>query len=116
MDALTGLLREDATWSMPPFPLWLRGHADIRQFCLGTGGACRGSLLVPTTANGSPAFGQYKPDGRGGFEPWALQVLEVSDGRIAGVSFFLDTARLFPLFGLPPRWERNDRLKGHEAG
>ncbi len=91
---------------MPPFPLWLRGHHDIRRFCLGTGIACRGSVLVRTTANGSPAHSQYKPDGPGGFVPWALQVLEVSDGRIARVCFFLDTARLFPLFGLPLRLER----------
>lgn len=106
MDALTALLNEDATWSMPPFPLWLRGHPDIRRFCLGPGIACRGSVLVPTRANGSPAYGQYKPDGRGGYEPWSLQVLDLSDGRIAGVCFFLDTAKLFPLFGLPLRLER----------
>jgi RNA polymerase sigma-70 factor, ECF subfamily len=105
MDKLTVLLREDATWSMPPFPLWLRGHADIRRFCLGTGVGCSGSVLVPTRANGSTAFGQYKPDGQGGYEPWSLQVLDVADGRIAGVCFFLDTAKLFPLFGLPPRWQ-----------
>lgn len=106
MDALTSLLHEDATWSMPPFGLWLRGHPDIRRFCLGPGLACRGSHLVPAMANGSPAFGQYKPDGRGGYEPWSLQVVEISDGRIAGVSFFLDTATLFPLFDLPLYLER----------
>jgi RNA polymerase sigma-70 factor (ECF subfamily) len=103
MDALTALLREDATWSMPPYRLWLCGHEAIRRFCLGPGLACRGSRLVPVAANGSPAFGQYKPDGRGGYEPWALQVLELAGGRLAGVCFYLDTAMLFPLFGLPPR-------------
>jgi RNA polymerase sigma-70 factor (ECF subfamily) len=102
MDSLTALLYEDATWNMPPFELWLQTHDDIRAFCHGTGAACRGSYLVPTVANGSPAFGQYKPSGDGGaLEPWSLQVLEVSDGRIAGITFFLDTATLFPLFGLP---------------
>jgi RNA polymerase sigma-70 factor (ECF subfamily) len=106
MDALTTVLHDDATWSMPPFPLWLRGHRDIRLFCLGIGSACRGSILVPTVANGSPAFGQYKPDGQGGYQPWALQVLELAGDRIAGVTFFLDTARLFPLFGLPSRLAR----------
>ena len=105
MDALTSLLHEDASWSMPPYPLWLRGHPDIRRFCLGTGSACRDSRLIPTWANGSPAFGQYKPDGQGGYAPWALQVLDLSAGRIAGICFFLDTARLFPLFGLPLHWE-----------
>jgi RNA polymerase sigma-70 factor, ECF subfamily len=103
MDSLIALLREDATWSMPPYDLWLQTHDDVRAWCLGQGIGCRGSRLIPTTANGMPAFGQYKPDPEGGLEPWSLQVLEVSDGQIAGVSFFLDTARLFPLFGLPAR-------------
>jgi RNA polymerase sigma-70 factor (ECF subfamily) len=106
MDSLTSLLQEDATWSMPPYELWLQTHLDIRRWCLGPGIACRGSRLIPTMANGSPAFGQYKPSGPGGsLEPWALQVLEVSAGRISGISFFLDTATLFPLFGLPARPE-----------
>jgi RNA polymerase sigma-70 factor, ECF subfamily len=107
MDSLTALLREDATWSMPPYDLWLRGHLDIRRWCLGPGIGCRGSRLVPTSANGSPAFGQYKPSGPGGsLEPWSLQVLEVSGDRIGGISFFLDTERWFPLFGLPPGLDR----------
>jgi RNA polymerase sigma-70 factor, ECF subfamily len=106
MDSLTALLHEDASWSMPPYELWLRTHADIRKWCLGPGIGCRGSRLVPTVANGSPAFGQYKPGGPGGsYEPWSLQVLDVSGNRIAGISFFLDTARWFPLFGLPASLE-----------
>lgn len=106
LDSLTALLREDATLSMPPLPLWLRGHADIRAWFLGTGIGCRGSRLLPVAANGSPAFGQYRPGGPGGrYEPWALQVLELSAGRIVGLNSFLDTKRLFPLFGLPPHIE-----------
>jgi len=105
MDALTSLLREDATWSMPPYALWLRGHADIRAWCLGPGIGCRNSILVPTHANGSPAFGHYKPSPDGGREAWSLQVLELSGGQIAGISFFLETARFFPSFDLPPRIE-----------
>jgi RNA polymerase sigma-70 factor (ECF subfamily) len=105
LDELTSLLRHDATWSMPPYKLWLRSHDDIRRWCLGPGIGCRGSRLLPTGANGSPAYGQYKPSAEGGHEPWALQVLEVSAGRIDGICFFLDTGRLFPLFGLPPRLE-----------
>jgi RNA polymerase sigma-70 factor (ECF subfamily) len=101
MDALTSLLHEDATWNMPPYDLWLRTHRDISRWCLGPGIACRGSRLIPTMANGSPAFGQYKPDPDGGLAPWSVQVLEIVDGRIAGITFFLDTARFFPLFGLP---------------
>ena len=60
--------------------------------------------MIPTVAaNGSPAFGQYKPAEGGGYEPWALQVLELADGKIAELTFFLETETLFPLFGLPPR-------------
>jgi RNA polymerase sigma-70 factor (ECF subfamily) len=103
MDALTSLLHEDATWSMPPYELWLQTHLDIRRWCLGQGIGCRGSRLIPTVANGSPAFGQYKPDPAGGLEPWSLQVIEMSGDRISGITFFLDTAKFFPMFGLPPR-------------
>jgi RNA polymerase sigma-70 factor (ECF subfamily) len=105
MDSLTSLLHQDATWNMPPYELWLRTHDDIRRWCLGPGIECRDSRLLPTRANGSPAFGQYKPAPDGGREPWSLQVLEISGGRIAGITFFLDTASLFPLFGLPARLE-----------
>lgn len=106
LEALTTLLHEDATLSMPPLPLWLRGHADILAWMAGTGCGCRGSRLVPVVANGMPAFGQYRPSLDGaGHDPWALIVLELSAGRIAAVNNFLDTARLFPLFGLPDRLE-----------
>jgi len=103
MDRLTALLREDAVWNMPPYALWLQTHEDITTWCLGPGIGCQGSKLVATMANGSPAFGQYKPSSNGGLEPWSLQVLEVTGDRIAAVTFFLDTARFFPLFGLPDR-------------
>ncbi len=103
MDALVALLHEDATWSMPPYAMWLQTHLDVRKWCLGPGIGCRGSRLLPTAANGLPAFGQYKPAPGGGLDPWSLQVLEIVDGKIAGITFHLDTARLFPLFGLPPR-------------
>ena len=105
MDSLTALLHEDASWSMPPYELWLQTHLDIRKWCYGQGIACKGSRLVPTIANGAPAFGQYKPDPNGGFEPWSLQVLEISGGEITGICFFLDTESFFPMFGLPPRLE-----------
>jgi RNA polymerase sigma-70 factor (ECF subfamily) len=103
MESLTSLLREDATWSMPPYEMWLQTHDDIVSWCLGPGVGCRGSRLIAVEANGMPAFGQYKPGTDGGLEPWSLQVLEIADGRIVGISFFLDTERLFPMFGLPPR-------------
>ena len=104
IDALTSLIREDATQSMPPFDLWLRGRDDIFTWWWGPGIGCRGSRVIPAPpANGSPAFGQYKPSADGGYEPWALQVLEVSDAGIAELTFFLETETLFPLFGLPRR-------------
>jgi RNA polymerase sigma-70 factor (ECF subfamily) len=104
IDALTSLIQEDATQSMPPYDLWLRGRDDIFAWWFGPGIACRGSRVIPTVAaNGSPAFGQYKPSPDGGYEPWALMVLELSEGRIAELTFFLDTETLFPLFGLPAR-------------
>ncbi len=101
MESLTSVLHEDATWNMPPYDLWLQTHEDIVKWCLGQGIGCKGSRLVPTVANGMPAFGQYKPSPNGGLEPWSLQVIEMSDGQITGITFFLDTARMFPLFGLP---------------
>jgi len=105
MEALTSLIHEDATQSMPPYDLWLSGRDDIFTWWWGPGIACKGSRVIPAvSANGSPAFGQYKPSESGsGYEPWALQVLEIADGRIAELTFFLDTDRVFPLFGLPPR-------------
>jgi RNA polymerase sigma-70 factor (ECF subfamily) len=107
MDALTSLIQEDATQSMPPYELWLSGRENILRWWVGRGAGCRGSRVIPTvTANGSPAFGQYKPSESGsGFDPWALQVLEIADGQIVEFTFFLDTERVFPLFGLPPRLE-----------
>ena len=105
MDALTSLIQEDATQSMPPYDLWLSGRDDMFRWWFGPGIGCRGSRVIPTvSANGTPAFGQYKPreDGEG-YEPWALQVIELSGGQVAEMTFFLDTETLFPLFGLPER-------------
>ncbi|AIS00172.1 sigma-70 family RNA polymerase sigma factor [Streptomyces glaucescens] len=102
MTALTALLHEDAVMTMPPFDLWLRGPGDITGFMTTLGSACAGSTLRPVEVNGLPGFAHYKPDpDGGGFVPWAVQVLEISDGRITGFHFFLDTKRWFPLFGLP---------------
>ncbi|AYG80884.1 ECF RNA polymerase sigma factor SigG [Streptomyces hundungensis] len=103
MTALTALLHEDATLSMPPYDLWLRGHDDIVGWMLGVGEVCRGSRLLPTVANGTPAFAHYHPDPAGGFTPWALMVIETTGGKISGITSFLDTPRWFPLFNLPER-------------
>ena len=102
--SLTSLLREDATQSMPPYGMWLRGRDDIFTWWFGPGIGCKGSRLLPTEgANGRPAFGQYKPSANGGYDPWALMVVELSGGLISDLTFFLETARIFPLFGLPAR-------------
>jgi len=105
IERLTSLIREDATQSMPPYDLWLSGRDDILTWWFGPGIGCKGSRLLPAgTANGYPAYGQYKPAESGsGFDPWALQVVEFSGERIEEITFFLDTETLFPLFGLPPR-------------
>jgi RNA polymerase sigma-70 factor (ECF subfamily) len=102
MEALTALLHEDATLSMPPYDLWLQGERDIVGWLLGPGAKCRGSKMVPVAANGSPAWGQYRCSESGsGYDPWALVVLETRDGKVTGINSFLDTDRLFPAFGLP---------------
>jgi len=106
MTALTALLHEDAVMTMPPFDLWLRGTPDITGFMTTLGAACEGSRLVPVEVNGLPGFAQYKPEPEtGAFTAWAVQVLEISDGRLTGFHFFLDTKRWFPLFGLPLQLE-----------
>ncbi len=98
---LVTLLHDDAVQSMPPFAMWLAGSADIGRWMLGPGHECEGSRLLRTGANGCPAFAQYRPDPRGGHMAWALQVLELSGDRIAGIHSFLDAERVFPTFGLP---------------
>jgi RNA polymerase sigma-70 factor (ECF subfamily) len=104
MESLASLVHEDATQTMPPYTLWLRGRDDIFNFWVGPGAGCRGSRLVPVAANGLPAWGQYRPSPSGdGYEPWAVMVVRLDEGGIAELTFFLETERLFPVFGLPPR-------------
>jgi RNA polymerase sigma-70 factor (ECF subfamily) len=86
---------------MPPYAMWLQGAENIGRWMVLPGpSACRGSRLVATSANGCPAFAQYRPDPNGGYYPWALQVLEISAGRVSGINSFLDAKRLFPAFGM----------------
>jgi RNA polymerase sigma-70 factor (ECF subfamily) len=101
VDALVSLMREDATLSMPPYTLWLQGPEAIRAWLLGRGAGCRGSRLIRTSASGSPAFAQYRRAADGSYHPWSLTVLELQGDRIIAWNAFLDTQRLFPLFGLP---------------
>lgn len=101
IDSFVSLLHEDAVQSMPPYPMWLQGPEEVAKWMLGPGAGCRGSRLIPFVANGRPAFAQYRPSGPGGrHEPWNIHVLEISGGRVAAITYFLDT-KLFELFGLP---------------
>ncbi len=101
VEALVSLLRHDATLSMPPYDFWLRGPQSISAWLLGKGAGCRGSRLLPVNACGRPAFAQYRSAPGGGHQAWGLIVLELSGDRISGWNTFLDTATLFPRFGLP---------------
>ncbi len=98
--ALTSLLHDDAVFSMPPFDLWLRGPEEVGRFMLGTGSGCEGSRVIPTSANGSPAFASYRPYEDGVFRPHSVVVLEVAGGRITEICNFLGE-ETFKLFGLP---------------
>ena len=103
MEALTALLKQETTMSMPPYELWLRGPESIARWMTTYGIDCKGSKMVPVgTVGGMPAFAQYK---RGGAEPWALVVLDVGADGIENMTFFLDTETLFPRFGVPMRLE-----------
>ena len=107
IESLVSLIAEDAEFSMPPFDLWLRGTPDIAKWYVGAGIGCKDSRMLATRANGSPAFAQYKPAGPGVREPWALQVIELRDGKIVGLHHWIPpfAGQLFEAFGLPPRLE-----------
>src|SRR3954447_7512935 len=107
IDSLVALIADDAEFSMPPFELWLRGTADIAKWYVGQGAGCENSRMLRTRANGSPAFAQYKPSGDNEWEPWALQVIEVRDGKITGLHHWIPpfAGQLFESFGFPPTLE-----------
>jgi RNA polymerase sigma-70 factor, ECF subfamily len=101
IDGLVSLLAEDGSISMPPYPMWMTGHDNLKGWYLGYGKGCAGSKMIPVSANGMPAFAQYKPNESGpGLVPWSIQVLEIRDGQITHIHHFLDT-RLFERFGVP---------------
>ena len=104
MTALAALLRDDVVISMPPHDLWLQGVDDVIGWMAGPGHGCAGSKLLPVQVNGTGAFASYRPAGEGRWEPFAIQVLEVRDGRIAGHHNFL-YPELFAQLGLPPHLE-----------
>ena len=100
IDELVKLIHEDASFSMPPWEMWVEGPRDIHDFMLGPGIGCKGSKVRLTRANGRPAVGQYKPAGDNSWEPWNLCVLDFRDGKISALHNFIFT-ELFEQFGLP---------------
>lgn len=104
MERLTALLRADVVQSMPPFPIWLQGPEDFVAWMLGPGAECRGSRVVRFRANGCPAFAQYRSDGRGGYTPWSITVIEAKGGKVSAVHAFV-FPELFPAYGFPSAFE-----------
>ncbi len=99
IDALTALLHEDATQSMPPWPMWLSGREQLIGWMFGPGAECAGSKLVPVQVNGQAGFAQYRDAGR---TPWSIHVPVFKDGRVVEITYFIETdGSLFELFGLP---------------
>ncbi len=105
--ALVGLLRDDVVMSMPPYPFWLRGPQELADWFLGQGIVCEGGRLLPVEVNGAAGFGNYHRVAEGRWEPWAIQVIEVADGKIVGHHNFL-YPELFAEFGLPPHLSAAD--------
>jgi RNA polymerase sigma-70 factor (ECF subfamily) len=100
LDALVGMLRDDAVLEMPPFELWMQGSDDIRRWLLAVD-AARQEWLTPISANGSPAAAVYRaPEPGGRPTAFSIHVLDIVAGRISAIHVFVDPA-LFRLFGLP---------------
>ena len=107
LDGFVALLRDDATISMPPWPHWYRGREAIGKLLTWVwrsraGSDCpSASLLLPTAANGQPAFAVYRRDAEG--DEWrahTLQVLTLQDGAVAAITAFRDP-RFVAAFGFP---------------
>ncbi|WP_459970269.1 sigma-70 family RNA polymerase sigma factor [Nocardioides pyridinolyticus] len=101
--SIVSLLTAEATWDMPPFTSWFRGAANIGWLI---GNECPGGVndmpMLPTQANGQPAYGLYMRTPEGDFTPFQLQVLELDGDRVRHVTAFFDQT-LFERFGLPLR-------------
>ncbi|NUP14333.1 MAG: sigma-70 family RNA polymerase sigma factor [Polyangiaceae bacterium] len=101
LDGFVALLKEDATFTMPPWLQWYAGPAAIRAFFAEAWKRCPGIKMVPTVANGQLALAAYTRDvGAGGYRAEGLHVLAFEGDRISSVTAFLD-ASLFAAFGLP---------------
>lgn len=100
IDELVTLLRDDVVLSMPPWDLWLVGPDNLAHWFLNQGAKCRNGKLIPIDVNGSAGYGNYHEASPGRWEPWAVQIIEVVDGRITGHHNFVGAD--FEAFGLPP--------------
>jgi RNA polymerase sigma-70 factor (ECF subfamily) len=104
LNAFVNLLKEDATYSMPPWRQWYRGREAIQWFFSNVWKSYRGFRLLPTYANDQPAFGLYARSNESvGWNAHSLQVLSVEDDRVSALTMFMKplTATLFPAFRLP---------------
>ncbi|NUL43922.1 sigma-70 family RNA polymerase sigma factor [Cellulosimicrobium funkei] len=101
IDGLVAVLTADAVWEMPPYPAWFRGARTIGRMVDAQSPAQYSGdhLLVPTAANGQPAFGLYLPDEHGVHRAFNLQVLTLTPAGISHIVAFFDL-RLFARFGL----------------
>ncbi|MDJ1132944.1 sigma-70 family RNA polymerase sigma factor [Streptomyces iconiensis] len=108
VSAIVDLFNEDIVWEMPPFPQWFRGVEDVVRL-ISTQcpiGPDQG-LMLPTSANGQPAFGLYNLQEDGVYRPFHLQVLTLREGRVAHVGAFFAPS-LFEKFGLPDEVTREE--------
>jgi RNA polymerase sigma-70 factor (ECF subfamily) len=104
LDGFVTLLKEDATYTMPPWLQWYAGRDAIRSFFAMAWKTCSGLRLVPTTANGQPAFAVYARTGADGpLEAHSIHVLAFEDDMISTMTLFVPPTgpRLFHAFGLP---------------
>jgi RNA polymerase sigma-70 factor (ECF subfamily) len=99
IDALVALLTDDVFIAMPPVPLEYEGRDLVARFCAGIFGAGRRYDLVPTRANGQPAFGAYLRGPDGISHGTGLYVLTLTGDRIRAMVSFENS--VLPAFGLP---------------
>jgi RNA polymerase sigma-70 factor, ECF subfamily len=100
--AIVEVFTADVVWEMPPFSAWFRGPEAIARLIASHCPARAGELrLLPTEANGQPAYAVYRLTDEG-WTPFQLHVLAVTGGRVSHVAAFFDLS-LFATFGLPAR-------------
>jgi RNA polymerase sigma-70 factor (ECF subfamily) len=104
LDGFVALLKEDATFTMPPWLQWYAGRRAIGSFFAMAWQTCGGLRLVPTAANGQPAFAVYERSGADGqWTAHSIHVLALTNDAISTLTVFVPPTgpRLFPGFGLP---------------